>query len=153
MATLIMSTIISCQLNSNETMSSNESTNDVNWRDRLSSEQYRILRDGGTERPFSSPLNEESRQGQYHCAGCGATLYESHQKFDSHCGWPSFDSASGHIRYIEDHSHSMERIEIRCGECDGHLGHVFDDGPTETGLRHCVNGVSLEFAPTDSGTD
>lgn len=143
----------SCQPTTQIDMSSSTPPEDSTWRDRLTEAQYRVLRQGGTEAPFSSPLNEEFNEGEYHCAGCGALLYVSDHKFDGHCGWPSFDAASGNIKYVEDHSHGMHRIEIRCASCDGHLGHVFNDGPTETGMRHCVNGLSLNFEPSQSHDD
>jgi peptide-methionine (R)-S-oxide reductase len=121
---------------------------DEEWRDTLTPEQYRILREHGTERPGSSPLNTENRQGEYLCAGCGGTLFESDTKFDAHCGWPSFDRAlEGATETVLDKSHGMTREEVLCAKCGGHLGHVFPDGPTETGLRYCMNGASLNFEP------
>jgi len=123
--------------------------NDSDGRLRLSPEAIKVLRHGGTEPPFSSPLNGEKREGAYHCAGCATALFESQAKFDSGCGWPSFDRVgnSDAIRYVEDNSHGMQRVEVRCASCDGHLGHVFRDGPTETGLRYCINGVAMGFEP------
>lgn len=119
---------------------------------RLDPEEFRVLRRNGTERPFSSPLNEENRMGTYHCKVCDTALYSGNAKFDSGCGWPSFDAEiqTEKVTRIRDVSHGMIRIEIRCATCDSHLGHVFPDGPTETGTRHCVNGVCLTFRP-DSG--
>ncbi|MEZ4805332.1 MAG: bifunctional methionine sulfoxide reductase B/A protein, partial [Bacteroidia bacterium] len=117
------------------------------WKNALSEEQYYILREKGTERPYTGKwlLNEDS--GVYTCSACGNELFTSGNKFDSHCGWPSFDEeiAGGKIITKEDNSHGMRRTEIMCANCGGHLGHLFDDGPTSTGKRYCVNSVSLEF--------
>lgn len=124
---------------------SNEKSNSYTSR-QLPEPAYRVLREGATEPPFSSPLISESRTGRYYCKGCGALLFDSHQKFGSGCGWPAFDAAvSGAIEYREDTTHGMVRTEIRCAQCAGHLGHVFPDGPTATGQRYCVNGVALDF--------
>lgn len=121
---------------------------DAEWRKELTPEQYRVLRQHGTERPGSSPLNVEQRAGEYRCAGCGKTLFESGTKFDAHCGWPSFDKAQdGAVTIVADNSHGMAREEVLCAECGGHLGHVFPDGPTDTGLRYCMNGAALKFEP------
>lgn len=119
---------------------------EAEWRDKLSTEQYRILRQKGTEAPHSGKYNLHFQDGEYHCAACGAKLFEGHQKFESNCGWPSFDDAiEGSIEYVQDRSHGMVRTEILCSNCGSHLGHVFDDGPTETGERYCVNSASLDF--------
>lgn len=116
------------------------------WKNELSQEQYHILRKKGTERPFSGQYNEFYDKGTYHCAGCQETLFESQNKFDSGCGWPSFDaSIKGKVSYVLDKSHGMIRTEILCSSCGGHLGHVFNDGPTATGTRYCVNSMSLDF--------
>ena len=122
---------------------------DAELAGRLSPEEFRVLRRQGTERPFTSPLNEEKRSGTYHCKVCESALYTGEAKFDSGCGWPSFDREvdTDKVRRIRDTSHGMIRVEIRCAHCDSHLGHVFPDGPTETGNRHCVNGVCLSFKP------
>ena len=121
---------------------------DRDWRARLTPEQYRILRQKGTE-PRGGPLLHEKRAGIYHCAGCGMPLYVSQHKFNSGTGWPSFTQAlDSKVLWIPDHSHGMQRTEIVCAHCGGHLGHVFKDGPKPTGLRHCVNSVSLEFRPS-----
>jgi peptide-methionine (R)-S-oxide reductase len=121
---------------------------DEEWRRDLTPEQYRILRQHGTERPGSSALNDEHREGRYVCAGCGAELFESDTKFNAHCGWPSFDKANqGAVAVVEDRSRGMVREEVLCAKCGGHLGHVFEDGPTETGLRYCMNGAALNFEP------
>ncbi len=119
---------------------------EAEWRDKLSEEQYRILRQKGTEAPHSGKYNLHFQDGEYHCAACGTKLFESNQKFESNCGWPSFDDAiEGSIEYVQDRSHGMVRTEILCSNCGSHLGHVFDDGPTETGQRYCVNSASLDF--------
>ena len=119
---------------------------------RLSPEEFRVLRRNGTERPFTSGLNQETRKGNYHCKVCDTALFAHSAKFDAGCGWPSFDQEieGARVTRIRDTSHGMIRVEIRCAECDSHLGHVFPDGPTETGTRHCVNGVCLTFRP-DNG--
>jgi len=123
---------------------------DEEWRKRLTPEQYRVLREKGTETAFTGPLNYNKDSGQYHCAGCGARLFDSESKFDSGCGWPSFtipaDSAA--IKEHEDSSLGRRRTEVTCACCGGHLGHVFPDGPTgpgQTGLRYCINSVSIAF--------
>lgn len=116
------------------------------WKDKLTPEQYHILREKGTERPFSGKYNDFYDSGVYRCAGCGTELFISEQKFHSGCGWPSFDQSIPET--IEEHrdvSHGMIRTEITCKNCGGHLGHVFNDGPTSTGLRYCVNSLSIDF--------
>lgn len=120
---------------------------ETEWKQQLSPEQYYILRQKGTERPYTGKLLMNKEEGLYKCAGCGNVLFTSDSKFDSHCGWPSFDRevADGKIKKHKDTSHGMIRTEITCAKCGGHLGHVFDDGPTDTGLRYCVNSLSLEF--------
>lgn len=121
---------------------------DEEWRKRLSKEQYAVLRGEGTERAFSSPLNEEKRKGIFHCAGCDFATYDSATKFDSGTGWPSFYQAIANgVGTHEDVSFFMRRTEAHCANCGSHLGHVFDDGPPPTGLRHCINGVALSFKP------
>ena len=121
------------------------------WREILTPEQFRILREEGTERAGTSPLNEETREGVYRCAGCGLALFHSRQKFDSRTGWPSFTAPlhAQHIGDKVDRSFLMRRIEVHCVRCGGHLGHVFEDGPEPTGLRYCLNGLALTFDPTD----
>ena len=117
------------------------------WRQKLTAEQYRVCREGGTEAPFSGQLLHNRRTGEYHWVCCGALLFDSSSKFDSGCGWPSFEaSISGSIEQRLDRSHGMVRTEILCKSCGSHLGHLFEDGPTSTGLRYCVNSVSLSFA-------
>lgn len=117
------------------------------WKNILSPEQYHILRQKGTERPGSGTFLYHDEKGVYVCGGCGTELFTSDMKFDSHCGWPSFDKeiSGGKIKQISDFSHGMIRTEIVCAKCNGHLGHIFNDGPTETGMRYCVNSLSLGF--------
>lgn len=116
------------------------------WRQKLSEEQYRVLREKGTEAPHSGKYNLHFQEGEYRCAACEQKLFESDQKFESNCGWPSFDDAiEGSIEYVQDRSFGMIRTEILCANCGSHLGHVFDDGPTESGQRYCVNSASIEF--------
>ncbi len=118
------------------------------WRKILSADAYAVLREGGTERPFSSPLNDEKRAGLYHCKGCDQALYSSETKFDSGTGWPSFyaplDDA---VETMKDRKLFFVRTEVHCDRCGGHLGHIFDDGPAPTGKRHCINGVAMTFMP------
>jgi len=119
---------------------------EVDWKSKLTPEQYAILREKGTEAPFSGKLLHEKRDGVYSCAACGAALYSSETKFNSGSGWPSFDQAlPGAITLQSDESGGMSRFEVVCSNCGSHLGHVFDDGPTETGKRFCMNSVCLEF--------
>lgn len=117
------------------------------WKKELSTEQYRVLREKGTEPPFSGKFYLNNEKGIYVCGACGNELFTSDMKFDSGCGWPSFDKEieGGKIITNKDTSHGMIRKEIVCARCGSHLGHLFDDGPTETGLRYCVNSVSLDF--------
>ncbi len=122
-------------------------TNDKEWRDKLTPEQYKILREKGTEAPFSGKLLKEDRSGLYTCAACGNPLYASDAKFDSGTGWPSFDQAlPGATKLLDDTSGGMHRTEVVCAQCGSHLGHLFDDGPTKTGARYCMNSVCLNFA-------
>lgn len=120
---------------------------EAEWKKQLSAEQFYVLREKGTERPFTGQYYLNKEKGVYVCAGCGSELFTSDMKFDSHCGWPSFDKeiAGGKIKTQVDNSHGMVRTEIMCAKCGGHLGHLFDDGPTETGMRYCVNSLSLDF--------
>lgn len=125
---------------------------DAEWRDRLSPDAYRVLRQDGTERAFTSPLNDEKRKGVFHCAGCDQPLYLSDHKFNSGTGWPSFwqpvsDTAVG---MSTDYKIGLPRTSLHCSNCGGHLGHVFDDGPPPTGKRHCINGVCLTFKPSEN---
>jgi peptide-methionine (R)-S-oxide reductase len=124
------------------------SLSDAEWKQRLTPEQYQVLRQHGTERPGSCALNYEKRAGTFSCAGCGQPLFKSGEKFESGTGWPSFtDPLPGSVATIEDRSHGMVRTEVLCRRCDGHLGHVFNDGPKPSGLRYCMNGVAMTFVP------
>lgn len=120
------------------------------WKQKLSPEQYRIMREQGTEPPGSSPLNREKRTGTFFCAACGQALFESGTKYESGSGWPSFfRPIEGAVSTQVDRSHSMTRVEALCSRCGGHLGHVFEDGPAPTGLRYCMNGAALDFRPQE----
>lgn len=123
---------------------------DDEWRESLSEEQYRVLRGRGTEAPFSGALNHNKDSGKYVCAGCGQELFSSDTKFDSGSGWPSFyDALPGSVELSKDDSHGMVRTEVTCSNCGGHLGHIFDDAPSQpTGQRYCINSVSLNFKPS-----
>jgi peptide-methionine (R)-S-oxide reductase len=124
---------------------------DAEWRAQLTPEQFRVLREHGTERAGTSPLNNEKRKGVFHCAGCEQALFASDTKFESGTGWPSFfRPLPGAVGTKTDRSFFMTRTEVHCSRCGGHLGHVFDDGPAPTGLRYCMNGVSLKFVPAAS---
>jgi peptide-methionine (R)-S-oxide reductase len=130
-------------------MSQNIDKTDEEWKGVLTPEQFHVLRKKGTERPFTGEYWNHKEQGLYRCAGCGAELFNSATKYDSHCGWPSFfDSIDrSKIREIEDFSHGMHRVEVVCAACGGHLGHIFPDGPKPTGVRYCINSLSLKFEP------
>jgi peptide-methionine (R)-S-oxide reductase len=117
------------------------------WRKKLTPEQFHVTREHGTERAFSNPYYNDKRDGMYRCVGCGAPLFSSDTKFDSGTGWPSFSAAAaeGTVITHEDTSHGMRRIEVKCANCDAHLGHVFPDGPGPSGLRYCINGCALDL--------
>lgn len=135
----------------NEKLNKVEKTDDE-WRNLLTEEEFHVCRQQGTEAPFSGKLLHNKESGEYLCTCCQAPLFHQNNKYDSGCGWPSFDAPvkKEAIRYLEDLSHGMRRIEIRCARCDSHLGHVFPDGPKTTGERYCVNSVSLIFNKTDT---
>jgi peptide-methionine (R)-S-oxide reductase len=124
------------------------SPSEEEWKQKLSPEEYRVLRERGTEAPFSGNYLQEKRTGTYLCRGCGQALFSSEAKFDSGTGWPSFDQAlPGAVKYRTDDSHGLERTEIVCADCGSHLGHVFEDGPTATKKRYCLNSVCLDLDP------
>ncbi len=126
-----------------------EKTTDQEWKEKLSPEEYYVLRQKGTERSFSGKYNDFYEKGIYVCAACNSKIFESDNKFDGHCGWPSFDQAiKGSVEYVRDVTHGMIRTEVICANCKGHLGHVFEDGPKDTtGNRYCMNSVSMKFIP------
>lgn len=123
----------------------------TDWKAALSAEQYRVLREKGTERAFTSPLNDEKRKGVFACAGCGAALFASDHKYESGSGWPSFYAPidGSALSQTTDHDIGYARTEVHCAKCGGHMGHVFPDGPEPTGLRFCVNGTALNFKKKD----
>ena len=141
--------VYSQYINDNKNINMNKKKiikSDGECRNILENEEYMVLRQKGTEYPHTGKYNLHFENGVYNCNGCKSPLFNSDQKFESDCGWPSFDDAiDGTIKYVDDFSHNMIRTEIICVKCDGHLGHVFDDGPTETGKRYCVNSVSIDF--------
>ncbi len=153
-----ISMFISCNAQENEQQNNedmkqyNVVKTDAEWKETLTAEEYRILREKGTEYPGSGEYNNHYKKGSYSCAACGYELFDSSHKFKSNCGWPSFDNELGGDRvvHVEDNTLGMKRVEILCGNCGGHLGHIFNDGPTDTGMRYCVNSVSIKFTPAST---
>ena len=154
--TVLTSLLLSCQAQSNESMINMapdqfplEKT-EQQWKEQLTPQEYFVIREKGTERPYTGEYNMHFEEGTYTCRACDAPLFTSDSKFDSHCGWPSFDQGISNGAIVEklDKTHGMIRTEIMCANCGGHLGHVFNDGPTATGLRYCVNSLSIDFKDT-----
>lgn len=130
-------------------MTENEYTTEKEWKEKLTEEQYKVLRLKGTERPFTGKYWDNKEKGVYYCAGCGTPLFNSKSKFKSSSGWPSFTNPidESNVHEEQDTSLNMRRTEVLCSKCGGHLGHVFDDGPKPTGMRYCINSISLDFKP------
>lgn len=128
-------------------MSTKVTKSDAEWRAQLTPEQYRVMREKGTERPHTGKYAQTTEAGTYRCAGCGEPLFASETKFDAHCGWPSFTAPieNAAVAEADDRTHGMRRTEVMCATCDAHLGHVFPDGPGENGLRYCINSASLDL--------
>ena len=147
---LLLFSLISCQGQNKKKNSKLEiQKSEAQWKKELTPEQFEVLREKGTERPFSGKYVNTFEKGTYVCAACANLLFYSDAKFHSDCGWPSFDKAiKGSVTYITDSSFGMSRTEVNCAKCGGHLGHVFDDGPTKTGQRFCTNSVSVKFIPS-----
>lgn len=145
--------MLSCSSKAQDTSKENKKyavvKTDTQWKKELTDKQYNVLREAGTERPYSSPINKNYKPGVFVCAACKTPLYESEYKFDSGTGWPSFDRAiKENVELDVDYKIGYARTELKCNTCGGHLGHSFDDGPQKTtGKRHCINGVALEFIP------
>ena len=148
-ALIILVTLQSCYSQKKEEMKPSIVKTEAEWKAQLTPEQYQVLREKGTERAFTGEYWDHFEKGNYVCAACNNVLFSSEMKFESDCGWPSFDKAvKGSVKYNEDYSFGMARTEVVCAKCDGHLGHVFDDGPKETtGQRFCTNSVSIKFVP------
>jgi len=151
LATLMGGAFLNTGLNTGSALAYEIAKSDADWKKQLSPAAYDVLRHQGTEAPFTSPLDHEHRKGIFACAGCGLDLYSSDTKFDSGTGWPSFfRPLPNAVVTSEDHSLFMERTEVHCRRCGGHLGHVFEDGPRPTGLRYCMNGVAMTFKPANA---
>ena len=156
---LITAVTASCQTSATKSNSQNTKVMDTQkivktdeqWKKELTPEQYHVLREKGTEPAYKGEYTDNFKKGKYACAGCGTVLFTSDSKFESHCGWPSFDNDLGGDRVIKkpDNTFGMMRTEILCAKCGGHLGHIFDDGPTATGNRYCVNSISIKFIPEE----
>ncbi len=144
---IFIATLVTIGQTNNITMNKKANKTEQQWADELGPEKYQVLRQCGTEAPFTGKYVNHHEDGYYYCAGCGSKLFSSEAKYDSGSGWPSFHASADTNNIIEiiDTSLGMTRTEIKCAKCGGHLGHVFNDGPTPTGLRYCVNSVSLEF--------
>ena len=139
-------TLVACGSRPVQAKSFPVSLSEAQWRKKLTKSEFYVLRDAGTERPYSSKLNDEKRGGTFACAGCGNRLYSSRTKFESGTGWPSFWQAlPGAVGTSKDYKIGYPRTEVHCADCGGHLGHIFDDGPKPTGKRHCINGVAMDF--------
>lgn len=142
----VLATLIGCGASAAQPRGGRVNLTEAQWRGRLNPAEFRVLREAGTERPGSSPLNGEHRDGTYVCAGCGNRLYSSTTKFESGTGWPSFyRPLEGAVDTRIDRMIGMSRTEVVCADCGGHLGHVFNDGPRPTGLRYCMNGIAMNF--------
>lgn len=150
-ALVLLVTLQSCHSQKKEETKPAIVKTETEWKKQLTPEQYQVLREKGTERAFTGEYWDHFEKGNYVCAACNNVLFSSEMKFESDCGWPSFDKAiKGSVKYNEDYSFGMARTEVVCAKCDGHLGHVFDDGPKETtGKRFCTNSVSIKFVPEE----